>query len=149
MTTASPTPKRTRAILFLALGLILIVLAIVGYFLFVSPVCTVMGCLDKLEISLAGEVPQQFTMQILASDGTSRQVECLDGGSITESANDVTCLPGLVIFHGFIPDKATLTITWAGGQVVEQIQPVYEAFRPNGPNCPPECQTAQVQITLP
>jgi hypothetical protein len=43
----------------------------------------------------------------------------------------------------------TLTITWNGGQIVQQIQPTYQTFTPNGPDCPPECRVAQVQVTLP
>ncbi len=148
-TIGSPTPKnRTRAIIFLVIGILLIAASVTAYILLFPPVCGAAGCTNGMLVVLSGNIPQTFIITLTTPDGDSRQVQCL--GSQANGSQDIFCLTDQVIFNNFTPEQVTVTIDLEDGrQVIEQFEPEYVTVTPNGPKCPPECQFAEVQIALP
>ena len=116
-------------------------------------VCTLMGCVDSLVVELRGQVPHDFVVEVTAPDGAMRRAHCVAGQAEASQSVDEPMAPMCeatsVSFFGFLPDEATIKITWEGGESVQTVHPSYSLFRPNGPACPPECRTGHAQLEVP
>jgi hypothetical protein len=111
--------------------------------------CTLMGCLDTLTVSLDGEVPEEYTLQLTGSDGVPIEVSCTSGeGSETAQGQSVPCAGRSVTFN-VAPAQVNLRLTWDGGALERNLTPAYETFQPNGPGCPPACRSGSVTIVVP
>ena len=115
--------------------------------------CTLIGCVDSLVIDLSGSVPEEFTVDVTAADGTTMQVHCPGGEAQGSQSGDMSpgamCLGDSVVFSAFTPEEASIRITGQGGEITQTARPTYEPVRPNGPDCPPECRQGHVQIEIP
>lgn len=100
--------------------------------------CTQIGCSDGLTVQVAGTTPQTFTVEAIAP-GVEPRIAQSPGGQSGSSQ---------FFFEDSTPEEVTIRITWNGGSVTETFRPSYETVRPNGPNCPPECQQGRVLITV-
>ena len=115
--------------------------------------CTLMSCLDSLELTLKAEPPHEYTVKVIAtSSGETRRVTCVPGES-RASYPDVTteaaiCDQGKVTFLAFAPEEVSVQVTWQGGNYNATGQPTYDSFRPNGRFCPPICQQGKLQVDL-
>ncbi len=101
--------------------------------------CTEIGCSDGLTVSLDGPAPTGTIIEVEDVDGSTMSIEC---------GVDWPC-QNSVFFAGFTPDRVTVTVTNAAGVRTAVFDPAYEAFRPNGPDCEPECVQAVVDMDLP
>jgi hypothetical protein len=101
--------------------------------------CTEIGCSDGLSVSLDGTAPTGTIIEVEDEDGSTMSIEC---------GVDWPC-QNSVFFAGFTPDRVTVTVTNAAGVRTAVFDPDYEAFRPNGPGCEPECVQAVVDMELP
>ncbi len=116
--------------------------------------CTLMYCLDSLELTLDAEPPHEYTVKVIATGtGKTRTVTCIPGQS-KASYPDVTsepaiCDKGKVTFLDFAPDEVNIQVTWQGGNYNFTGQPTYDSFRPNGRFCPPVCQQGKLSVNLP
>jgi hypothetical protein len=112
-----------------------------------------LACVDSLVFDLSGRVPDEFTLEATSPDGSAWLVRCAGGDAeVTgpqEVAVRVQCRPGSVVFFEFAPEEISLRITWGGAEIERAARPDYEAVRPNGPDCPPECRAGHVAIEFP
>jgi hypothetical protein len=100
-------------------------------------VCTLMGCIDGLDIILTGSVPDSVTIEATSSGGETRTAECVRSDGC-----------GDVAFEGFHPEKVTVRISWDGGSVAVTLEPAYSVSQPNGPDCGPTCLYSRVVVDL-
>ena len=116
--------------------------------------CTLLGCHDTLHVSLTGTIPRDYTMKVTAESGETMQIRCIDGVGQDEEhtkPNASSCqLDGKgVTFFNFVPERATVTVTWNNNEISQAVAPECSLYRPNGPNCEPECRSCGVVINIP
>lgn len=99
--------------------------------------CTLIGC-TGLVVEVTGAPAQiPVTVAVTAPDGSTRSTTCTSATG--------TCP---FSFPDFTPATVTIRVS-AGTKTTEETrQPAYEATRPNGPGCPPECRNARVTVAL-
>jgi hypothetical protein len=97
--------------------------------------CTLIGCIDGLEIVLTGSVPDSVTVEATASGGETRTAECVRSDG---------CV--YVAFEGFHPEEVTVRVAWDSGTIAVTLEPAYTVSQPNGPDCPPICRYSRVVI---
>jgi hypothetical protein len=100
--------------------------------------CTLIGCVG-LVVTVTGAQPQA-TITVLATspDSVSHTVTC-----VTSNGSCVLPLP-----YEFRPTTVTLRVSAGADTTTITVQPQYETSRPNGPDCPPPCQSATVAVAL-
>jgi hypothetical protein len=102
--------------------------------------CTLIGCESGLAIEFATVPTEAVRVEAFVREGGPRYVfDCPDANR---------CGPG-VFFPGFTPEVVTIRVTTASGSTTQTVRPKYTKSRPNGPDCPPECIQARVQVTIP
>jgi hypothetical protein len=115
-------------------------------------VCTLMGCVDSLVIDLVGQVPDEFTVEVIPGEGGAWEVRCAGDEAHVIRPGDgslgVVCRPGSVVFFEVAPEEVAIRVTWEGDEVWQSSRPAYESVRPNGPDCPPECRVARVTVEM-
>lgn len=134
--------------------IVIIVVAVAVYAFLNSPVspthmCTLIGCRDYLELRLSHEPPQEYVVRVTSSTGESKSITCNPGSEIATASLTPDCQAGRVIFYDFVPDEVTIKITWQSGSYSTSGHPTYTSFMPNGPDCPPVCKKATLEVNLP
>lgn len=120
-----------------------------------EPRCYV-ECVDSLQISLDGAVPQEFVLTLTLGAGPVGRVRCVNGHATECWAYGRSgCSPYLSCFGtaghqtvGWLgePSNFDVTVTWDGNEIVEHIEPNYRAVV----DCLGQtCYSAKVTITLP
>jgi len=97
-------------------------------------ICTKIGCSDGLTVVVENAPAAPYTVEVGLPDGTSRTAPCEAG-----------CDGGL-FFEGVTADEVTVRITGSAGTSSQSVRPTYTDSRPNGPDCPPVCRQARVQV---
>jgi len=114
--------------------------------------CTAMGCGFTLQIELVGSVPSEFILSAAASNGEIVSVHCRDGAVVydaeTTANRSLTCGGNQVAFLDFSPVDVTISVESSLGKVSKDFHPDYKTFRPNGPNCEPECRSARIEFLV-
>jgi hypothetical protein len=87
---------------------------------------------------------------VQATAGAELEIEAAATGGETRIESCVVGLDGSceVGFHGFTPEEVTLTVTGDEQARSVTLDPTYEDFRPNGPDCPPICRQARAEVDL-
>ena len=99
--------------------------------------CTLIGCTGLLVEVTGAPGLTPVTVVVPAPDWLTRIATCTGATG--------TCP---VSFFDFTPASITIRVS-TGSQTTEVTrQPTYEATRPNGPSCPPECRNARVAVVL-
>ena len=112
--------------------------------------CTLLACGDVLSLTFERHVPDVYAVSVGGADGEEVSVRCSKQSALDCSgAGGCSCWGDGVSFSGFAPKEATITVQWDGSTVTKTVQPSYSTFRPNGPDCPPECRGATVSVVLP
>ena len=106
---------------------------------FGGQVCTLVGCEDGVSISISEERPDSLSLTVFINDETDPygSRECVD--------ERLGC--GFWV-GGKTPETVRVHIEWDEGEFSENFEPVYEAYQPNGPDCPPTCAMASIEINL-
>ena len=116
-------------------------------------VCTQMGCRDTLVVNLSGNVPETFTIEATGADQSQLRATCSRGETASSGIEggglQVVCSPTSVTFFNFTPEEVTIKLAWETGEASELFRPTYASFRPNGPDCPPECRSGKVELRIP
>ncbi len=104
-------------------------------------VCNQVGCDDGVMVTLTGEVPPIFTIKISGPDLETRTFEwdCV--------SNPCRGWRGAFLANE-TPSEVTVEVSWEGGTVTSTFKLEYEIHQPNGPDCPPTCRQAQIQMLL-
>ena len=106
---------------------------------FGGQVCTLVGCEDGVSILIGEERPDTLSVTVFVDDESEPYgaIECTDPDH-----------PCFFRVGEETPEKITVDIKWEGGEFLESFEPAYEAYQPNGPDCPPTCATASIEINL-
>jgi hypothetical protein len=102
-------------------------------------VCTEIGCDDGVLVQLSEERPDSLSLTIYVDDNT----EAFDSVICTDQVRSCGIRAG-----GITPEKVTVEIKWDNEEFRQTFSPDYEIFQPNGPNCPPDCEIATIDIDL-
>ena len=104
-----------------------------------ATICTEIGCSPGLLIEFSGTIPEDFTVEVRTEGAVPFVVTC---------SASIPC--GSKIFAaGIVGDAVEVIITQDGVPVTYSFMPEYEERRPNGPDCPPACLEATVQVAFP
>lgn len=106
---------------------------------FGGQVCTQVGCEDGVSIMIEKEKPDTLSVTVFVDD------ESEPFGSIECTNPEHPCIFRV---SEETPEKISVNIEWDGGEFSENFEPVYESYQPNGPDCPPTCTTASIEINL-
>ncbi len=101
--------------------------------------CTLIGCQSGLTLDLSGDLPADFTIRLSADSDSTRTIEC-------DPAHP--CEP-TVFVSDFTPPRVFIEIDGADLGFRQEFVPEYVTSRPNGPDCPPECRQARLDVVLP
>jgi hypothetical protein len=99
-------------------------------------ICTKIGCSDGLNVLVENAPATPYTVEAVLPDGTSRTAQC-------EAAPGCE---GGVFLADITAAEVTVRITAGGGTSSQVVRPEYVETQPNGPNCPPTCRQARVQV---
>ena len=99
-----------------------------------------------LEVDIAGEAPGMCTFD-LPEDSTF--VRCDEEESLVAEVYRQGDIVTAQVFVGGAPEEVAVTLSSGETALAtELVEPVWSEFRPNGPNCGPLCEVADVTITL-
>jgi len=101
--------------------------------------CTQIGCDDGINVQLSDERPDSLSLTIYLDDET----EAFD--SIVCTNQEPSCV---LRTGGITPETVTVEIKWDTEEYRQTFTPEYESFQPNGPDCPPVCNIALLEIIL-
>jgi hypothetical protein len=99
--------------------------------------CELVGCTGGLWVQLEGSLPDSFTVEVLVEENVLRAQHFANAGDDRGA-----------FFRDFYPEEVTIRVSWATASVTASAQPDYRKWRPNGPDCPPECRMAEVVVDL-
>lgn len=102
-------------------------------------VCTLIGCEDGLRVEIEGGLALPYTV--------SASVPGASHPWVVECTVAAPC-DGSVWFPEFTPDFVRITVETESETRTRDVQVDYESFRPNGPECPPECLQGTVTFEL-
>ena len=100
--------------------------------------CTEIGCLDGLSVVVRGTPGVEIEIEASEPSGDVRNATCV-------VLQDGSCRIG---FDGFVPEEVTVAVSGGGQHASVTVEPVYETLQPNGPDCPPICRQATVEVDL-
>jgi hypothetical protein len=102
--------------------------------------CTMIGCDNgwAVEVVGAAALPANYTMRVIVDGAVVASVNC----SPEQPCGDRVFLPGVTA------EEAELEIVGANVPLRWTVRPSYDVVQPNGPNCPPTCRQARVQVRL-
>jgi len=144
--------------LWLVFGVLLLLAGGIVVLMMLGPLvggqmCTLVGCVGGLNVELAG-LPAftPYQIELAFPSGETQTVTC-DPGAADESEPFVkSCSAGGAFFSleqdVKPPQEITITVSINGDQITQVFQPKYEAFQPNGSNCPPVCYNATVELNV-
>jgi len=101
--------------------------------------CTQIGCDDGINVQVSDERPDSLSLTIYLDDET----EAFD--SIVCTNQEPSCV---LRTGGITPETVTVEIKWDTEEYRQIFTPEYESFQPNGPDCPPVCNIALLEIDL-
>jgi len=100
-----------------------------------ASVCTEIGCSDGLTVEIVGNRTSHVTVEVAAVGHQTQTFEC--------AATDAPCR---TFYEGFTPQQVTVTVKMGDDTNQRTISPDYHDNQPNGPNCPPVCRQATVNM---
>lgn len=110
----------------------------------ITGVCTQIGCDSGFLVRLDALPTGAFTVDVYANspnESPSYRYECAPGA--------LPCLQN-VFFADFLGENPHIRVTTTEGSVLTQVYGLnYESYRPNGPNCPPDCRRAETTVAIP
>jgi len=105
-------------------------------------VCTLLGCQSGVTVHLPALPSQPFRIEVRTSPS--------DVAYIFDCTDDNHRCRQDIFFPGLIADRLFVTVrVGTASRETEVVQVTYAHSHPNGPNCPPDCQTADVSAALP
>lgn len=102
--------------------------------------CTMIGCDNGWAVEVVGgaALPATYTMRVLVDGAVVASVQC----SPEQPCGERVFLPGVTA------EEAELEIVGGDVPLRWTVRPAYDIVQPNGPNCPPTCRQARVQVRL-
>ena len=100
-------------------------------------VCTGAGCVSGLELLFDRELATDAVVRVELEGGAPWIIDC----------SEQPC-GSRIFLTGLFVDRVRISITEGGVEVVRTVEPGYEEWQPNGPDCDPTCHVAEVSIVL-
>lgn len=97
--------------------------------------CTLVGCDSGVLVVIDGIVSAQVTAEILVDGVVEVQAICATSQGVCQ-----------LVLADLTPTQLTVRVTGAAATAEESFSPTYEEQRPNGPDCPPVCLVARVDM---
>ncbi|MEZ0372024.1 MAG: hypothetical protein ACAI44_23235 [Candidatus Sericytochromatia bacterium] len=105
--------------------------------------CTLIGCVDGLNITLKGQVAQSYTLKLKVQGQPDQNLSCPEGTS------GHICFPnGSVFVNNYTPQSVEITYTAGEKTVTKKFNPSYSTSNPNGPDCGPTCKQARIELEV-
>jgi hypothetical protein len=105
-------------------------------------VCTLLGCVGGLTIALQGPgAARVVRLELTAPGDSTRRWICSVSTPCTSQDG--------VFFPDYTPPTVMVTYVTDAGSSAVNLSPTYQTFRPNGPDCGPECRGAKVVLNVP
>jgi hypothetical protein len=98
------------------------------------------GCEDSFMLSLTGELPAEFSLTVVGTDGLR-----FESGI---SCSLVDCSKELSWHILGNPEEITVTVEWADTSVSQVFEPTYMPYNPNGEDLVPICMISAVTMEL-
>lgn len=98
--------------------------------------CTMIGCSDGLAVEVNSNVQQAITVNVRTGNTVIHTFRCEAGQPCRAFVEQQT------------PAEVTIVIDAPSGRVARSYQPEYRINKPNGPDCPPDCRQATVNVNL-
>jgi hypothetical protein len=119
--------------------------------------CTAVGCTDSITVSFSTAVPRDYKVDI-ELDGKPGSADCSEathpgGGDVevevTGLGRTIRCTQTGALLQG-APENVRLVFTFPDAKVADvTLKPKYQTVEPNGPECEPTCDQAEVTVDLP
>ena len=104
--------------------------------------CTLIGCTSGVRVHFAALPTEPFRVEV-TTDGS-------DVAYVFDCTADRSRCRQEIFFPGLTEPRLTVTVRVGSvSRQTEVAKVVYQHSRPNGPNCGPECQTADVTALVP
>ena len=103
--------------------------------------CPLLACESGVIAHLASLPAAAFRVDITprGSSGVVYSYSCAAASKCTQD----------IFFPGLVLDNFTVVVTVGASTRSSDIAPTYVTNQPNGPNCPPTCRTATVNVAVP
>ena len=102
--------------------------------------CTLVGCTSGLILELTATPTSAYHVEVQSSPAIgTRSYDCPTG---------VRCHIEET-FDGFLPETATIIVSYQGRTQTTVVRPAYAQSSPNGKRCGPTCVSARVMVDLP
>jgi hypothetical protein len=135
-----PTPGvRARRLLRLTLIASTLTLCAASCDVLSPRACTQIGCNDGFTVALEGSLPASYTVTISYDGGDPFVRHC----SPTQPCQRV------VFGADVIAQVVTVRVEGSDLDLTREVTPKYEILQPNGSDCPPTCQRAEVTVSVP
>lgn len=99
-------------------------------------ICSQTGCDSGLEIEFVGDLPETFEIVLVVPEFHPITIQC----SASSPCGNKTFVPD------FTPGRLFVEVQGESLDFREEFMPRYERIRPNGPDCPPECQRGTITV---
>ncbi len=118
--------------------------------------CTAVGCTDSITVTFDHAIERNYTVAI-TFNGQKGTADCTSatnpGPEVTVPVSGldrtITCTQTGVLLQG-APEDVVFDFTFQDGTVATVgLKPEYETVEPNGPDCDPTCDQAEVEVVLP
>ena len=107
-----------------------------------TDVCTLIGCTSGVRVHLSALPAQPFRIEITTNGN--------DVAYVFDCTTDSSRCRQDVFFPDLIAVRLTVTVRVGTATRQTEIAPlIYKHSRPNGPNCEPDCQAADVTAFIP
>ena len=103
--------------------------------------CPLLACESGVTIHLSSAPNGPFRIDITPLSPIS-VVYSIDCNAAARCGQDV-------FFPGLVADRFTITVTVGSTTQKTDVTAEHTSFRPNGPNCPPDCRKATVSARVP
>ena len=119
----------------------------------ITKFCRLLSCYNMLIVTLSGAAPKDYSIEATAADGTFLSVHCVDNKNqppqIPFDWNNPRCEENeRVVFPNFTPDSLMITYISGSIRLEKTFTPLYQINYPNGPDCEPSCQYADLIFTI-
>ncbi len=101
-------------------------------------ICELVGCDSGLTVYLEGQLPDSLAIEIVNDNQAPP----------AQHFTNVKEYGAVAAYWNYLPDLVTIRVSWATASVEATAKPEYSNYRPNGPDCPPECRVAAVYIDM-
>ena len=102
----------------------------------VGQACTLIGCSDGITVVVTNAPATAYSVEVILPDGTARTTSCDIAGQ---------CGNGLFV-ENVSAEQVTIRVSGGGRTTSQVVRPQYAESQPNGPDCPPTCRHARVQV---